>query len=244
MGHLKWEYPNHKMKPDKRRQVAFNDYLALGDDRSVRRLAQYYVENPEKAPTGNEAALHRWAQEEKWEAKAELYALEREARTALHEREMSLTAVPDPDSVDPAKQDAILRAVGVIGNPEAKIQRMERIRRAQATIDMIVNQAENMIDAMGGIEKIDPYFFFEKMFPQAVKLQTLINKEDRIERGEVGDRIQVDINIKAEVYREVLSTLPDSLREKVEQMLREQGKIPELPGPAIIEGDFKKETDG
>ncbi len=61
-------------------RMAFNDYLAMGDDRSLEKLCQEYQSRTGKAPTRQLSRLKRWSADFKWQERlAEIAERERAA---------------------------------------------------------------------------------------------------------------------------------------------------------------------
>jgi len=64
------------MRETARAKQAFNDYLAMGEGRSLDALAKRYQTYSEKAPTRCLGQLHRWSKSHQWQEHLELIAEE------------------------------------------------------------------------------------------------------------------------------------------------------------------------
>ena len=77
---------------------AFNDYLAMGDDRSLEKLAHQYQSRTENPPTRQLSRLKRWSQQHRWQARiAEIAERERAAIVArgIADRQNRVDAIND-----------------------------------------------------------------------------------------------------------------------------------------------------
>lgn len=72
------------MRETPRARVAFADYVALGDGRSLERLVDRYRSAPEVSPTTRLATLKRWSASHNWQARITEIAAQQEQEAAEH----------------------------------------------------------------------------------------------------------------------------------------------------------------
>ncbi|MHB1131667.1 MAG: hypothetical protein ACYC4L_04695 [Chloroflexota bacterium] len=86
------------MKETAKAKVAFNDYLGLGDSRSLEKLADQYQSRTDSPPTRQLSRLKRWSQVHGWQARLEeIAAAERAAIVArgIADRQNRVDALND-----------------------------------------------------------------------------------------------------------------------------------------------------
>jgi hypothetical protein len=193
--------------PPRVRRV-FLDFEALGPGRTLPQLLDKYLEDPEN---GVGITALKTLQEISYKYKF---------ADKLAQRERAVLVASE--------------AAGIVPRMDRKARRLSEIDRANEVLQRVVGKAQDLIDS-GELDRIadtNPTHFFEKILPPILKALPLINKEERLETGEVTDRTQQDFSL-------LIDKLPLSQEEKAALIVELEARDRQLSLPkGAIDAEF------
>lgn len=213
------------------RKQAFKDYLRL-EKPSIAGLLRYYDENPKRAVTKKADRLSKWREEDAWDRKHELFHRDIISQEMLRE-DVEKEIERAFGVYDDHMQEELAKADGFADSAYAKQARLKALKDAQSTVNKLISFAEKHAKEME--KEGNAHFYYEKVFPQAVRLLTLLNKEERVERGEAGDRVTVSVEV-----RDMIDALPESMKQMVIEKLEAKTGKP-LALPDYVDAEFRRD---
>ena len=195
------------MKETPKAAQAWADYLALGPDRSLEKLASRYHRRrkfPKSSPASTLRQLKRWSAEFGWQDRLR-DIVDREVREAQEREAAHVREVMETGYALPHHRVALLKRL----TDDLVADVTEGGRRWVRDVKVIGTGEE--------AEKVDVERFNESEFKQIRGLLDDIAKE----KGERGLRVKIDIEQRIRVMAEKLGLDPDAAIEEAQRILRE-----------------------